>query len=76
MSSPFVCVTSPTDDQTHLLLHTPAMPGHRPQELPPATLCGVATSEPHPTGPGEVECLTCLHTAPKFMVLPGFWVIR
>ena len=76
MSSPFLCVTSPTDDQTHLLLHTPAMPGHRPQELPHATLCGVATSEPYPSGPGEVECPTCLRSPPTFMTLPGIWVIR
>lgn len=52
------------------------MPGHRPEELPRATLCGSPSSGPHPSNPGEVGCLACLHSAPKFMALPGFWVIR
>ncbi|SDY63977.1 hypothetical protein SAMN05661080_04135 [Modestobacter sp. DSM 44400] len=76
MSSPFQTVTSPADELTHLVLHSPAMPGHRPEELPRATLCGGRSSGWHASSPGEVGCLTCLYSAPQFMALPGFWVIR
>jgi hypothetical protein len=43
MTLPFHSVTSPTDQQTHLVLHTPAMPGHRPDQLPHVTPCLHAT---------------------------------
>jgi hypothetical protein len=74
MTLPFHSVTSPTDQQTHLVLHTPAMPGHRPDQLPHVTLCrqlvGAQTTSPI----GDVECEPCLHATVSFMALPTFGV--
>ncbi|MCO7221552.1 hypothetical protein [Klenkia sp. PcliD-1-E] len=74
MTLPFHSVTSPTDQQTHLVLHTPAMPGHRPDQLPHITLCRRLVADPTTASIGDVECERCLHATVDFMALPAFGV--
>lgn len=72
-STPFRCVTA-ADGRTHLVVVSPALRGTGPDAPPAATLCGRRPGGAADDGPAEVQCLRCLHQAPKFMRLPAYTV--
>lgn len=72
MSLPFRVAHGADVDHTHLVLGSPAVPGHRPDQLAPEALCGRAVTSPANTPIGAVHCTACLLRAPGFLALPGF----
>ena len=74
MSTPFRSVAAADSPITHLVVTSPALPGTRPDQLPPATLCGRPVDREVEDHPADVQCPRCLMRAPKFMGLPTYEV--
>lgn len=72
MTLPFRTAQTATAGDTHLVLNSPAVPGHSPDHLPPQALCGRAVTEPASTAVGDVHCRGCLLLTPAYLALPGF----
>ena len=74
MNLPFRTVRTPSSADSHLVLSSPALPGHHPDQLHPNTLCGQPVAGPAGTPVGDVECRRCLFSTPGHLALPGFRV--
>lgn len=59
-----------TDDITHLVGTSPAIPGCRPTDSQP--LCGVETTGGCTQPVSEVECSPCLTASTRFWTLPSW----
>lgn len=69
---PFRTVTSTETTITHLVVLSPQLHNCGPDKLPAETLCGRAVAA-FDAGPfPDVECLSCLHETPAFMMLTAF----
>lgn len=72
MTLPFRTAPTAAAGDTHLVLSSPAVPGHRPDRLPPQALCGQVVTGPASTLVGDVHCRGCLLRTPAYLALPGF----
>lgn len=72
LTSPFQTVLERDATKTHLIVRSPAMPGHTPTTRQTAALCGIPVAGVVDVNPGDVDCLRCLDEAPRLMHLPGF----
>ena len=65
--------TTSRSSRTHLVLHSPQMSQHGPDDLHAVTLCARPSSTPaDDRHPADVDCLECLGAAQHYLHWPTF----